>query len=386
MSGATTVVLILGGYGNFGARIARALVDEPNATIVIAGRDAGRAERFAQTLLTESPAAKVRGIALDIGAADFSTHLRTLDVGVVIHTAGPFQEQGYGVALAAAEAGVPYIDLADGRRFVCDFAAAVDARARASKVASVTGASTLPALSSAVVDALTSDWRSIESIESCIAPAQTAPRGRATLEGVLAYCGEAVRVWRQSRWTVQPGWGGMTLVTFARLRPRLGAVCDVPDLELFVDRYAGVATVMFRAALEVGLGQRALSALSTLRFARVLPSLPRFAGALDTIGKLFDPLGSALGGMVVRVRGIDAGGKPAACAWHVTAPDGHGPEIPCMAAILLARRILRGESLPIGATPCMGLLALTDFDDEFVRWGMMVDRVDEELPHAAPEV
>jgi hypothetical protein len=97
---------------------------------------------------------------------------------------------------------------------------------------------------------------------------------------------------------------------------------------------------------------------------------------------VFDALGSALGGMVVRVEGTDARGKAARRAWHIAADDNHGPEIPCMAAILLARRLARGDALPHGAQACAGLLALHEFEPEFARWGMVTDIV-EEAPAAA---
>ena len=48
-----------------------------------------------------------------------------------------------------------------------------------------------------------------------------------------------------------------------------------------------------------------------------------------------------------------------------------------MAAILLARRLARGEPVPVGAQVCMGLLKLADFEPEFLRWGMQTDLVDE---------
>jgi hypothetical protein len=56
--------------------------------------------------------------------------------------------------------------------------------------------------------------------------------------------------------------------------------------------------------------------------------------------------------------------------WHITAGSNHGPEIPAMAAILLTRKLARGEITEQGAYPCMGLLALSDFEPEFRRWGM----------------
>jgi hypothetical protein len=364
--------LILGGYGNFGARIGRALAGDGAVELVVAGRDPVRARAFAAGL--PGPA---EAVALDAGAVDLAARLRELGIGLVVHTAGPFQGQDYRVAGAAAAASAHYIDLADGRRFVCDFGAALDAPFRAAGRCAVSGASTLPALSSAVVDHLAAGWSRIEAIESCIAPAQTAPRGTATLAAVLSYCGEPIRVWQGGQWQMQRGWADPVPVRFARLAPRLGALCDVPDLEIFPARHAGVRDVTFSAALEVPLAQRAFAVLAAWRSRGWLPRPDRFAAALQRLSRVFDGFGSSLGGMAVRVRGIDAEGRPAARAWLLAADHDHGPEIPCMAAILLAQRLARGEAWPAGSQPAIGLLALEAFAPQFERWGMVIDIVDE---------
>jgi hypothetical protein len=244
----------------------------------------------------------------------------------------------------------------------------------------VSGASTVPALSSAVVDRLAAGWSRIHSIESCIAPAQTAPRGTATLAAVLSYCGEPIRVWQAGQWQSPRGWAEPVPVTFARLRPRLGALCDIPDLELFVTHYAGVRDVMFRAALEVPLAQRAFAWLAAARQRGWIARPDRCAAALQRVSTLLDPFGSSLGGMVVHVRGQGADGRAAARAWHIAADHDHGPEIPCMAAILLARRLARGEAWPAGARPALSLLALEAFAPEFERWGMVTEIIDEAVP------
>jgi saccharopine dehydrogenase-like NADP-dependent oxidoreductase len=44
-------VMVLGGYGNFGARISRALSDDDRIQLLVAGRDAQQAEAFAAALL-----------------------------------------------------------------------------------------------------------------------------------------------------------------------------------------------------------------------------------------------------------------------------------------------------------------------------------------------
>lgn len=371
--------LVLGGYGNFGARICRALAGDPSIQVLIAGRDRRRADRLAAEL-----GRGARGVAIDHAERAFAPALRALGVELLIHAAGPFQQQSYAVAQAAAAAGAHYVDLADGRRFVCDFPAAMDTAFRTAGRVAVSGASTVPALSSAVVDQLCNGWQRIDTIDLCIAPAQTAPRGRATMAAVLSYCGEPIQVWDGGRWQARRGWARPEPEEFARLRPRLGALCDIPDLELFPRHYSVTRRVMFRAALEVPLAQRAFAALAALRAAGVLAQPARLAGVLNQAARLLDRLGCARGGMVVRVEGADAEGCAARRAWHVTADDDHGPEIPCMAAILLARRLARGQAGPAGAFTCMGLLPLADFEPEFARWGMSTDIVDETIDrHAA---
>jgi len=369
-------VLVLGGYGNFGARICRALATDTDIDLLVAGRDAARAQALAREL-----GSRAAGLALDLDRSELERQLAATGATAVIHTAGPFQAQGYAVATATAAAGMHYLDLADGRRFVCDFPAAMDAAFRQAGRTAISGASTVPALSSAVVDALCTGWQQIDRIALCIAPAQTTPRGDATLAGVLSYCGEPVPLWMEGRWQARRGWGGLQREHFARLRARSGALCDIPDLELFPQRYGARERVVFRAALEVGLSQRMLAMLAALRAARLISPPSRWARALNRVASLFDLLGSRLGGMVVRVCGLDGQGRSASKAWHIAADNDHGPEIPCMAAILLARRLARGPALPVGAHTAMGQLALADFAPEFARWGMHTD-VEEPSAHA----
>ncbi|WP_298209191.1 saccharopine dehydrogenase NADP-binding domain-containing protein [Acidovorax sp.] len=373
---AALTTLVLGGYGNFGARICRALAGNPatnhHIRLLIAGRDVSRAQALAGTL-----GHGAQGVALDHQAPGLADRLRTLGVGLVIHTAGPFQAQAYSVAQAAAEAGAHYIDLADGRRFVCDFPAAMQATFAAAGRTAIAGASTVPALSSAVIDHLCAGWQHIDSIDICIAPAQRAPRGEATLAAVLSYCGLPIDVWEGGRWQPQRGWAQPTPVQFHRLRPRLGAVCDIPDLEIFPARYQARSRVTFRAALEVGLAQRTFASIAALHHWGLLPHPEKLAGLMHRTGGVLDFLGTPLGGMVVRVAGADAQGQPRRRAWHIAADHDHGPEIPCMATILLARQLAAGQSLPTGAHTSTSLLPLGAFAPEFAKWGMVTDVLEE---------
>ncbi len=345
---------------------------------MVGGRDLARATAFANELGHGAQA-----LAIDLTAPEFAQVLRRQGVELLVHTAGPFQNQDYAVAQAAAAAGAHYIDLADGRRFVCDFSAAMHATFAAAGRTAVSGASTVPALSSAVVEHLCRGWQHIDTIDICIAPAQTAPRGNATLAAVLAYCGEAVQVWDGGRWQSRYGWAQPVRQRFARLRPRLGALCDIPDLQLFPAHYQVRQRVVFRAALEVGFTQRVFATLAALRRRGWIGSPAGLAGLLHRTAPMLDFLGSALGGMVVRVTGQYAQGHSVRRAWHIAADGDHGPEIPCMAAILLARRLASNQTLPTGAFACLGMLPLEDFVPEFARWGMQTDTVEEALDHGA---
>ncbi len=371
--------LVLGGYGNFGARICRALASDTAVQLVVGGRNAEPAQALAATL-----GSGAQGLAVDHTAPGFAQWLRDQGIGLVLHTAGPFQQQAYAVAHAAAAAQAHYIDLADGRRFVCDFPEALHAAFTAAGRTAISGASTVPALSSAVVEHLTAGWQGIDTIDTCIAPAQTAPRGRATLAGVLSYCGVPIPVWTGGCWQMQRGWAQPVPVHFEHMRTRRGALCDIPDLELFPAHYGVSERVMFRAAMEVGLVQSGFAVLAACHAAGLLPRPQVLAGLLHHAGQAFDFMGSSLGGMVLRASGTNTHGQTVRRAWHIAADDDHGPEIPCMAALLLARKLARGEALPSGAYTSLGQLTLAEFEPEFAHWGMVTATIEERSEHGRP--
>lgn len=341
-------VVVVGGNGNFGARICRALAGDPGIEVIAAGRHAGA--------------------RIDVTSSALASDLAQLAPAIVIHCVGPFQGQDYRVAEAALTAGAHYLDLADGRAFVAGFAQALDARARAAGRLAVSGASTLPALSSAVIDSLAGRFRQIEEIQISIAPGQRAPRGAATIAAVFSYAGRPFKWLTGGAWSEAWGWQELRWLKFTGAGTRLAAACDVPDLELLPARYPGVRTVEFRAALELGIQHLAIWLAAGLRRAGVPLPLERWAGALEAGARLLDPLGSECGGMLVQLTGTRADGTRARVEWHLTAEASHGPEIPCMAAIILARGLAAGKVAARGAFPCMGLVTLPEFEAEFARW------------------
>jgi hypothetical protein len=350
-------VLVLGGYGHFGGRVAHALSADPAIHLTVAGRDRARAEAFAASL-------DASGAGIDHRSTDFAQRLGELRPDLLIHTAGPFQGQDHSVAEACLAAGVHYVDLADGRAFVCGIDR-LDARAREREVLVVSGASTLPAVSSAIVDALRDRVPRLEEIEISIAPAQRIPRGEATLGAVLTYCGKPFARLESGRWRTVHGWQSIRRHTYRTLGTRWMAACDVPDLDLFPRRYPGVKTVTFDAALELWPLQWGMWLMSVASRVGVVRDWSPYAGRLQRLAAVFDRFGSDLGGMQVSLRGPGGG-----VDCELTAPDGQGPEIPTLPAIILARKLAAGGLDVRGATACVGLFSLDEFREAAAPLGL----------------
>lgn len=68
--------------------------------------------------------------------------------------------------------------------------------------------------------------------------------------------------------------------------------------------------------------------------------------------------------MQVRVKGLGVHGERRQRTWYLTARSNHGPEIPCAPALVLARKLLRGQISARGALPCLGLMTLSEFSGE----------------------
>ena len=348
-----TEVLILGGYGNFGRRIARAL-NRHGVPVVIAGRDLARG----QALAAELPGA--RAIRADIHD-DFCGLLAGEKPAVVIHTCGPFQGADYAVARACIQAGIHYVDLADGRDFVRDFAT-LDADAKAAGVVLVSGASTVPGLSSAVVEHFKADFAAMATLDYGISPGQKTERGLATLRGVLSYVGKPLRPYAGHP---RPyGWSDLHVQDYPVMGRRFLSACDIPDLDLLPPVY-GLRTLRFGAGIELGFLHLAMTALAWLTRSGLPLDLPGLAGPLLALGNLFNGLGSDIGGMHVTLTGTGHDGAPLTRRWFIVAGRGDGPQIPCVPAIILAQRLQQKDPrLATGAYPCVGLVTLEDYLDE----------------------
>lgn len=367
MSATPMRVLIIGGYGVFGGRLARLLADEPGLELMVAGRSKGKAAAFCSGIKGRAqPEFFDRDGALN-------AQLERLRPDIVVDAAGPFQAYGdnpYRVALAAIAAGSDYIDLADSADFVCGFER-LDRLARASGRFAISGASTCPALTAAVVEMLAADFARVEGIEAGIAPSPRAEMGLSVMQAITGYAGRALPILCDGEMT-----SAVALVDSKRRRiaaadvpaldERLFSLVDVPDLRLLPKRWPELRSVWFGAGPAPVILHRVFVALARLVHQGALPSLLPAASLFYRARKLAR-WGAARGGMYVRVAGAGVDGAPLRREWSLVAEGDDGPFIPAMAAAALVLKRRDGERPSPGARTAMGAVDYCDFVPFFAR-------------------
>ena len=352
-------ILVLGGYGNFGARIVRSLCSHPNVQLIIAGRNINSANGLLDSLEHK---ANHTTVAIDQNSSSFIDELKDLNVDCLMHTSGPYQGQGYDVAQACINTNTNYVDLADGRAFVENFQS-LNNEAEANDVLLISGASTLPGVSSAVVRQFSREFEKLNSIRVCISPGNQAPRGKSTIAAVLSYCGKSIKCRIGGQWQNLYGWQDLHPHRFPRLGKRWLGICDVPDLSLFPVQYPTVQTVLFHAALETIVSQLGFWSIAALTRIGIIRNPKKLAPIVYKLGEWLNFMGTPDGGMFVRLQGVTAENKKKELIWYLTALNGHGPEIPTIPAIILARKLADGKINQIGAIPCVDMITLDEFDE-----------------------
>ncbi len=351
---ARPLVLVLGGTGVFGRRIAANLAKRKELDLVIAGRDGASAAAYVRVLGADRAASLV----VDLKKADAVVRLLAPKPAVIVDTVGPFQTRNLALPRRCAERGVHYVDIADARSRVAEIAS-LDSMARVENVAIVSGASTVPAISTAIVDELAPNPREVVAIDVGISPGQRTPRGLATARSILSYCGRPVPVlgdgdpaygWGElDRHCIRRPWASAGSRTWTRPSARSGARATRRS-----------KARRFRAGLEISLLHLGLALLSRGVRLGVLPSLTHFAPPFLRIAAAFDWLGSDAGAMHVRVQTRDAHARSMTREAVLVAEDGDGPQIPAAPAALVVKKLLGLPGYaPLekrGAFPCIGIL------------------------------
>ncbi|MBY5810401.1 SDR family oxidoreductase [Rhizobium leguminosarum] len=383
MSDERFCLLIIGGYGTFGGRLAQLLGDEPRLRLLVAGRSLEKADDFVADLRSPKDGAEGLG-SNNLGAlvqavrfdrdGDLTEQLTRMRPHLVIDASGPFQTFGkdrYKVAEACIDLGIDYADIADSTGFVAGIGG-LDAAAKAKGTFALSGLSSLPALSFAALEAMAPHFSRVDSVAAGIAPSAHVRIGLNVVRAIASYAGKKIIVRRDGRPAAGRGLIDAMRVTVAApgaapLRSRTFLLVDAPDLALLPARFADLKSSFTGVGTEPQPLQHLLSLAARLVHFRLLPSLLPFARLLQRASHAF-AVGEHRGGMFVQVNGLDHAGSRLTSGWHLIAEGDDGPFIPVIGVDALVRRLLTGIRPESGARPAAGELRLEDFEAAFRRF------------------
>ena len=356
-------LLIVGGYGTFGGRLAELLCREQRVSLVIAGRSKSAALAFCHAL---PPGVLREALALDRDG-NVARQIGKVDPHIVVDASGPFQAYGedpYRVIKAALATRTHYLDLADSPDFVRGIRQ-FDAAAREKKLVVLSGVSSFPVLSAAMVRDLAAGLRRVESIAGGIAPSPYAGVGYNVIRAIAGYAGKGIPVRRDGRRQSARALRESRRFTIAPpgavpLFPRTFSLVDVPDLQLLADEWTDVRDVWMGAAPEPALLHWLLRGFARLVELRLLPSLSPLARRIHATANRVR-WGEHRGGMFIEVSGSGADGETVTRSSHLLAEGHHGLYIPSMAVEAIVRNWLDGRPPKAGARPATAELALSDY-------------------------
>lgn len=369
MSDTSLRVLIVGGYGVFGSRLVQLLSDEARLTLIVAGRSAARAKSLCATIGGD---ATLIATAFDRNG-NLSAQIEQIGPDIIVDASGPFQGYGddpYRVVRAALKLGIHYMDLADASGFV-EGIVQFDAEAKKRGLFLLSGVSSFPVLTAAVVRHLAQGLARVDTITGGIAPSPYAGVGPNVIRAISSYAGKSVPLTRNGQPSTGHGLAETRRYTICPpgrlpLGNRLFSLVDVPDLHVLPQQWPGLRAIWIGAGpvpeiLHFGLNLLA----SSVRF-KLLPSLsflaPIFHRAMNIL-----QWGEHRGGMFVSIEGVTENGTHTTRSWHLHAEGDDGPLIPSMAIEAIIRKCLSNAYPPAGARPAVAELELADYDAMFQR-------------------
>jgi hypothetical protein len=362
-----TRVLILGGYGNFGGRLAQLLAHDARLTLLIAGRSYAAAKDFCAGL---GGRANLEPLRFDRDGYVLA-QLRETTPEIVVDASGPFQIYGddpYAVVKACIALKIHYLDLADATAFVKGIAIfAGEAQAR--DVFVLSGVSSFPVLTAAVVRELSRDMAQIETVTAGVAPSPFADIGLNVFRAIASYAGKRLAILRDGRKTSAFAILDSRRFTIAPpgllpLLPRRFTLVDVPDLAVLPALFPALRTVWIGAGTVPAILHRALSMLAWLVRLRIVRTLGPFADWMHRASRLLR-WGEHRGGMFVAVAGAAADDSRIAREWHMIAEADDGPFIPSMAVAAIVSRFLEGHRPAAGARNATCDVHLDDYAAQF---------------------
>ena len=355
-------ILIIGGYGTFGFNIAQGLMNEEHATLILAGRNLAKAQAATRKLQGR---AAIRALRID-RTQDLAPQIST-PPDIIIDASGPFQNYAghqNPVITYALEQACHYLDLADSLDFV-EHIYSYDASAKAKGITMLSGLSTYPVLTGAVVKAMEADIGPLTHLMSGIAPSPHAIMGENVIRAIASYAGKKHVGALQNNHFIH---------THGLTQTRRDTICvegetplanllfsnvEGPDAGILPRHFPALENIKSFAAPKPEVLHRLLIILSRLVKSNILPGVTRLASLMHSAQR-YIKFGEHRGGMI-----IQGSNERQRLSWHMIAEGDDGPKIPALACIIMVRKWLRNEDFAAGARDGVNDISLHDYDAEF---------------------
>ncbi len=352
-------VIIFGGYGVFGSRIAADLLEKTDCQVILAGRNSDRAKKLCKRL-----GSRALPLACDLQDAEaVSNAVRGSQI--VILAAGPFQSLPLTALEAALTHKAHYIDLTDSRAYRRKVIA-YSKEIQAAGITALSGLSTLSGISAVMVRQAVEALSGAERAHVSLSPGNRNPRGAGTIYSILTYVGRPIKVWQNGDWGTIPGWTGREKVSYpVPVGRRFVYWVDAPDHDLLPGEL-GLQSVIVKAGLELDIINRGLGIVSWLRQRGPRLPLEQFTKLLILMSLSLAPFGTPSGAMNVAVQG---GGQE----WKASiVAESEGPMVAAAPAAMAAARLLSGELSARGLIPLSQWIPFPELVEGLEARGMKV--------------
>lgn len=342
-------VVVFGGYGTFGARVSRRLA-RSGIDVIIAGRDARRAARFAAELGTPE-----RFLTADV--TDRASCADAIEgAAVAVNCAGPFSRLGTELPEACLECRCHYVDIADDREYVRQVRGLSERFVHAGFTAAY-GCSSLPAISGALAQNLMHRGSfQARRARVTLFIGNDNPKGRAAIESAVAVLGRTIEA---PQGTIR-GFRDREVVS---LPPPFGRRAvynfESPEYDLFPQQW-GFEHVSVKVGFELRLAT-SLFALCAFLGPRATRQL---AGMFTVLGQHAPRMGSSGGAVMTELFADDGVIHRATLLSRLEAQE--MAVLPC---VLVVQALCTGVNLPHGAVTAYDALGSEALVERLVELG-----------------
>lgn len=250
--------------------------------------------------------------------------------------------------------------------------------AKQAQVSVISGASSVVALSSSVVEyMLQTKFSRLDTLHYSLSVGNQIPRGIGAIQSVLSNTGKSFEIFKDNKFQKVLTWSNLEWETFPGMaNRRLVGNYPVVDLKLFPTKYPSLQTIQFKAGVELPIFVRLFKLLSYLRNWKLIPDLTLFTKIFISLSNLVLFLGTTEGGMNYHFTGLDKQNpsKSHQVDFFIWSGSGHGVHIPGIPAVALINKLIHEKnSLESGAQPCLGLVSFEEIQELLACYDIIID-------------